>query len=73
MRRVNSHHVAEPALTILLLRLGSNAVYRLKGGKAAPGLHGRRNRETIARRETRVATRLRILERAYLTALDRAL
>lgn len=40
--------------------------------KLPPDSYGRRNRETIARRETRVATRLRTLERAYLTALDRA-
>jgi hypothetical protein len=33
--------------------------------------YGRRNREAIAARETRVATRLRAVERAYRTAPDR--
>jgi hypothetical protein len=32
--------------------------------------YGRRNRETIAARETRITTRLRAIERAYRTALD---
>ena len=32
--------------------------------------YGRRNRETIAARETRIAARLRAVERAYRTALD---
>lgn len=32
--------------------------------------YGRRNRETIAARETRIATRLRAIETAYRTALD---
>jgi hypothetical protein len=32
--------------------------------------YGRSNRETIAARETRIATRLRAIERAYRTALD---
>lgn len=32
--------------------------------------YGRRNRETIAAHETRIATRLRAVERAYRTALD---
>jgi hypothetical protein len=34
------------------------------------GSYGRRNREAIATRETRIATRLRAIERAYRTALD---
>ena len=33
--------------------------------------YGRRNRQAIAARETRVATRLRAVERAYRTAIDR--
>jgi hypothetical protein len=32
--------------------------------------YGRRNRENIAARETRIATRLRAIERAYRAALD---
>jgi hypothetical protein len=32
--------------------------------------YGRRNRQAIAARETRVATRLRAVERAYRTAID---
>jgi hypothetical protein len=32
--------------------------------------YGRRNRQAIAARETRVATRLRAIERAYRTAVD---
>jgi hypothetical protein len=35
------------------------------------GSYGRRNREAIAARETRVATRLRAVEQAYRTALER--
>ena len=33
--------------------------------------YGRRNRQAIATRETRVATRLRAVEQAYRTAIDR--
>ena len=41
-------------------------------GQALPeGSYGRSNRETIAAREERVATRLRAVERAYRTALER--
>ena len=41
-------------------------------GQSLPeGSYGRRNRETIAARETRVATRLRAVERACRTAIDR--
>jgi hypothetical protein len=32
--------------------------------------YGRRNRQAIATRETRIATRLRAIERAYRTAID---
>ena len=32
--------------------------------------YGRRNRQAIAARETRVAARLRAIERAYRTAID---
>jgi hypothetical protein len=35
------------------------------------GSYGRRNRQAIAARETRVATRLRAVEQAYRTAIDR--
>jgi len=41
-------------------------------GQSLPeGSYGRRNREAIAARETRVAARLRAVERAYRTAIDR--
>jgi hypothetical protein len=33
--------------------------------------YGRRNRQAIAARETRVAARLRAVERAYRTAIER--
>jgi hypothetical protein len=35
------------------------------------GSYGRRNRQAIAARETRIATRLRAVEHAYRTAIDR--
>ncbi len=41
-------------------------------GQSLPeGSYGRRNRQAIAARETRVATRLRAVERAYRTAVER--
>ena len=41
-------------------------------GETLPeGSHGRRNREAIAARETRVAARLRAVEHAYRMAIDR--
>ena len=41
-------------------------------GQSLPeGSYGRRNREAIAARETRVAARLRAVEQAYRTAIDR--
>ena len=40
-------------------------------GQSLPGSYGRRNRQAIAARETRVTTRLRAVERAYRTAIDR--
>jgi hypothetical protein len=40
-------------------------------GQSLPeGSYGRRNRQAIAARETRVATRLRAIERAYRTAME---
>jgi hypothetical protein len=43
-----------------------------RSGRSLPeGSYGRRNRETIAARETRVATRLRAVEHAYRKALER--
>jgi hypothetical protein len=43
-----------------------------RSGQNLPeGSYGRRNREAIAARETRVATRLRAVEQAYRTAIDR--
>ena len=43
-------------------------------GQSLPeGSYGRRNRQAIAARETRVTTRLRAAERAYRTATDRDL
>jgi hypothetical protein len=43
-----------------------------RSGQNLPeGSYGRRNRETIAARETRVATRLRAVEHAYRTAIER--
>ena len=41
-------------------------------GQTLPeGSYGRRNRQTIATRETRIAARLRAVERAYRTAIER--
>ena len=41
-------------------------------GQSLPeGSYGRRNRQAIAARETRIATRLRAVEQAYRTAIDR--
>ncbi|MGO8958552.1 MAG: hypothetical protein ACLQFR_14470 [Streptosporangiaceae bacterium] len=41
-------------------------------GQSLPeGSYGRRNREAIAARETRIATRLRAVEQAYRTAAER--
>jgi hypothetical protein len=41
-------------------------------GQSLPeGSYGRRNRQVIAARETRVATRLRAVEHAYRTAIER--
>ena len=41
-------------------------------GESLPeGSYGRHNRQAIAARETRVATRLRAVEQAYRTAIDR--
>src|SRR5271169_5280020 len=43
-----------------------------RSGHSLPeGSYGRRNRQAIAARETRVATRLRAVEQAYRTATDR--
>ena len=43
-----------------------------RSGQHLPeGSYGRRNRQAIAARETRVATRLRAVEQAYRTAIDR--
>ena len=41
-------------------------------GQSLPeGSYGRRNRQAIAARETRVTTRLRAVERAYRMTIDR--
>ena len=43
-----------------------------RSGQHLPeGSYGRRNRQAIAARETRVAARLRAVEHAYRTAIDR--
>ena len=43
-----------------------------RSGRGMPeGSYGRRNRQAIATRETRVAARLRAVEQAYRTAIDR--
>ena len=43
-----------------------------RSGRSLPeGSYGRRNRQAIATRETRIATRLRTVEQAYRTAIDR--
>jgi hypothetical protein len=43
-----------------------------RSGRNLPeGSYGRRNRETIAARENRIATRLRAVEQAYRTAIER--
>ena len=41
------------------------------GQNLPEGSYGRQNREAIAARETRVATRLRAVEDAYRTAIER--
>jgi hypothetical protein len=41
------------------------------GQNLSEGSYGRRNRQAIAARETRVAARLRAVEQAYRTAIDR--
>ena len=44
-----------------------------RSGRSLPeGSYGRRNRQAIAARETRIATRLRAVEHAYRTATERA-
>ena len=40
------------------------------GASLPESSYGRRNRQAIAARETRVAARLRAIERAYRTAID---
>jgi hypothetical protein len=43
-----------------------------RSGRSMPeGSYGHRNRQAIAARETRIATRLRAVEQAYRTAIDR--
>jgi hypothetical protein len=43
-----------------------------RSGRSLPeGSYGRRNRDAIAARETRIAVRLRAVEQAYRTAIDR--
>ena len=43
-----------------------------RSGRSLPeGSYGRRNRDAIAARETRIAARLRAVEQAYRTAIDR--
>jgi hypothetical protein len=43
-----------------------------RSGRSLPeGSYGRRNREAIATRETRIAARLRAVEQAYRTAMER--
>jgi hypothetical protein len=43
-----------------------------RSGRSLPeGSYGRRNRDAIAARETRIATRLRAVEQAYRTAIER--
>ena len=43
-----------------------------RSGRSMPeGSYGRRNRQAIAARETRIAARLRAVEHAYRTAIDR--
>jgi len=43
-----------------------------RSGRSLPeGSYGRRNRDAIAARETRVASRLRAVEQAYRTAIER--
>jgi hypothetical protein len=43
-----------------------------RSGQNLPeGSYGRRNRQAIAARETRIATRLRAVEQAYRTAIER--
>ena len=41
------------------------------GASLPEGSYGRRNRQAIAARETRIATRLRAVEHAYRTAAER--
>ena len=43
-----------------------------RSGRSLPeGSYGRRNRQAIAARETRIAARLRAVEQAYRTAIER--
>ena len=45
-----------------------------RSGRNLPeGSYGRRNRQAIAARETRVAARLRAVEQAYRTAIERGI
>ncbi len=44
---------------------------QLYGQDLPEGSYGRRNRQAIADRETRIATRLRAIERAYQIAAER--
>jgi hypothetical protein len=44
---------------------------QLHGRTLPEGSYGRRNRQAIATRETRIAARLRAIEQAYRTAMER--
>jgi hypothetical protein len=45
---------------------------QLHGQTFPEGSYGRRNRQAIVARETRIATRLRAVEQAYRMAIDRS-
>jgi hypothetical protein len=71
--------LAEATASIALFAIAAHADEREahvreveRYGQTLPeGSHGRRNRQAIATRETRVAARLRAVERAYRIAIER--
>ncbi len=76
--RTVSLYLDEATASMAIHAITANAVDReahtrevQRYGQALPAdSYGRRNREVIAARETRVAARLRAIERAYRAAVD---
>jgi hypothetical protein len=48
----------------------TSAKIQLQAQGLPEGSYGRRNRQVITERETRVTTRLRVIEKAYQTAIE---